>query len=287
MASSDRPPYGILEDTRSAGKRRIVGRGAPAGVIPVRVQDGARYEYVHIPGVSTASVDDFFYNSRLQMADLGQDKLVLFLHGGGDFVIELRSTPPATWVAADTLVDSLDHNLVYLGHQGGDVLQLIAGGIAVTWVGWRFRQGRRRAWVAAVLTGALFTLLLTLYTWLRQGQITINSKPIAFSWLAMPGFFLLVVSGTLVYLTARNWPGKVVGLLLATAFQWCTALVTAALLFAAGLLMSQRLGSALWNYQIVFPNLIAFLFLMPLSLIWFEALCRRRAYSRASRLSLV
>jgi len=112
--------------------------------------------------------------------------------------------------------------------------------------------------VGAELPGGVSPLAM--YASWRQADVTINSKPIAFSWLALPGCFLLVTSGALLYSLAANWRGKAFGLMLATAWQWIAVLGTAALLFAMSSSLSRRLGVALWNHLLVAPNLTAFYF---------------------------
>jgi hypothetical protein len=271
MALADQPPYEIVEDATSGDQRRIVVRGAPAGVIPIRVPNGAHYRYVQVAGVTAASADDWFYNSRLQMADLNDDKLILLLQSGGDFVVELRPRASALWMAADAVTDSLDHNLICATSSGA---QLILGSIALVVLGWKYRKSGWRTLTSAALTGLAFALLLGIYATLRADDVTITSKPIEFDWLTLLGCFLLVTSGCLLYLNARRWWGEVVGLLIATVPQWFAALGTALFLFFLATSASQRVGSALWNYQLAFVNLAAFLVLAPFMWIWFQVLRR-------------
>lgn len=274
MALSDRPPYEVVEDNETDGVRHITGRNAPAGVIPVRVQDGANFEYVRIPGAGAASVHDWLYNSRIQTANLGADKLLLFLHTGGDFVIELHRKAPARWRIGDTLLDSLDHNLIYNSQNAGDVIQLAVGGIAFACVGWRYRRERWRSWMVAGLAGMLFASLLACYVGLRSGEVTITSKPVAFSWLALLGVFLITASGSLLYVNARKFSGRLLGLCLACAAQLLPLIGIALFLFISEMRITSRLGAALWNYQLVLPNLIAMLVLPPLIFVCFELLRR-------------
>ena len=50
------------------------------GVLPVKIENGARYEYLKIVGVASAADDDLFYNNNLQTLNLGADKYILFFH---------------------------------------------------------------------------------------------------------------------------------------------------------------------------------------------------------------
>ncbi|MGD9147984.1 MAG: hypothetical protein PVI80_20625, partial [Anaerolineae bacterium] len=125
------PVYRQVEAQTSAGTLTISYADAPAGVIPLRIPGGARFSYVEISGAGAAWENEPFYNSRLQMTDIGSDKFVLFEHKGGDFELQLRSRPPWYWVPADILVDALDGTLLFLQEGGGDLLLLIAGLLAM------------------------------------------------------------------------------------------------------------------------------------------------------------
>lgn len=275
MALSNRPPYEIVEDKETGNLRRITARNAPASVIPVRVRNGAEFDFVRIPGVGAASVHDLFYNSRIQMADLGADRLILFLHMGGDFVIELQRKAPVAWKVSDTVLDSLDQGLICNSQNSGDIIQLVLGGIIFACVGWRNRRGHKRAWTAAILTGTLFAMLLAGYAGLRHGAVTINSKPVVFSWLAIPGTFLITAGASLLYVSAQKIPGRILALLLACSAQFLTVLGTGLFLLVFKMRITQRLGAALWNYKLVLLNLITLLVILPLVLILFELLRRR------------
>ncbi|MGD8627000.1 MAG: hypothetical protein PVJ34_20870, partial [Anaerolineae bacterium] len=88
-------PYDLAAAEAEGAWLELAFAGAPAGFVPVRIPGGAGYGFVEIPGVGAAWQDEPFYNARLQMADVGTDKLVLFEHEGGDFRLRLRRDPPA------------------------------------------------------------------------------------------------------------------------------------------------------------------------------------------------
>jgi len=274
MALSKQAPYKTAEDKKTDDRRRILGRDAPAGIIPVRVPRGATYQYVHIPGVTKASTQDWLYNARLQMTDLGEDKFILFLHRGGDFVIELHRKAPAMWRLTDTVLDSMDQNLIGSSHNSGDVIHCFVGVIIVTCVGWRYRQVNRRMWIASILIGLSSTLILLSYAILRQDDITITSKPTAISWLALSGSFMQVTGGSLFYMNARKWTGRIIGLLLTCFIYFLSTLVIAMLIMNIRIRFSQRLDSVIWNYKMVLPNIVTVLVLFALSLVCFEAFRR-------------
>ena len=119
IALQQEAPYSVQDD-RVEGLTRIVKYAdAPAGLIPIRIPNAAGYSFVEAPGVTAAWESDPFYNSRLQMVNIGSDKYVLLVHAGGDFSLRLQTSPPWYWVIADPLIDSLDQVLLFneVGHE--------------------------------------------------------------------------------------------------------------------------------------------------------------------------
>jgi len=124
IALQAEPAYRQVGAETSAGTLTISYAGAPVGVIPVRIPGGARFSFVEVSGAGVAWEREPFYNSRLQMADIGDDKFVLFEHKGGDFDLQLRTRPPWYWVPADILMDALDGTLLFL--QEGELVHQLA-----------------------------------------------------------------------------------------------------------------------------------------------------------------
>ena len=108
LALGNEAPYVLVSDSVSGKVRVLNYTHAPAGVLPVRIPGGAQYDFVEIPGVSAAWEHDPFYNARLQMVDIQDDKYLLFAHSGGGFTLYLRDSPPWYWVAGDVFADVLD-----------------------------------------------------------------------------------------------------------------------------------------------------------------------------------
>ncbi len=113
---SENQPYEIYADTISASNERVIsGSSQEQGVLSVKIENGAGYDFIKIENLDSASSLDVFYNNKIQFLDLGQDKYILFLHPGGDFTISLSQNPPFLWLLADTLLDALDYSWVALG----------------------------------------------------------------------------------------------------------------------------------------------------------------------------
>jgi hypothetical protein len=251
------PPYRLVSDREKGDSRTLVFADVPAGAIPVRIPDGARYSFVAIPGVTAAWKGDPFYNSRLQMTDIKGDKYVLFVHHGGDLKLRLRPHPPWHWVVSDLLVDSLDHTLLFLQVGSGDVISLAFAGLVLVATSWtlRRRKGAIRALAPAALTGLGFTALHGVYTLVRLGQVTITSKTLEFRPLSLAGTFLLTGCGAFLFLNARSRLAKGVALLVATFLAWAAAAFSLGAVAFSGWLSRAELGTAIWNSALGFMPL--------------------------------
>ncbi len=272
IALQTRPPYRLLADLPTSETRTLSYADAPAGVIPVRIPDGARYRFVEISGVAAAWDNAPFYNANLQTVNIQNDKYLLFVHRGGDFTLHLRPHPPWYWVAADLLTDSLDHALIYIQRTGGDVLALFAACLASMGVAWSLvrRKAPPRTLALAALTGLGFAALQGMYVLARSGQIDITSKPVKFSFLSLVGTGLLAGCGAFLYLNAGS------RLVRETAIGVAVLPTLAATVFGLGVitvtnvLFASRLGTSLYNYALGALSLGALIFQAAL----FELICR-------------
>jgi hypothetical protein len=235
--------------------------GAPAGVIPVRVPGGARYAFVEVPGVGMAWRGEPFYNARLQMVDIGEDKFLLLEHQGGDFSLHLRERLPWLRVVADVVLDALDGTLLYLPTNGGAIFVLVAGALALGVAALRMlrRRASPRALLPAALTGLAFGLLHALYALARLDQLSVTSKGVEFNVLASVATFVVVACGAFFFLHAASWRSGVVAVCLAAVGALGPAIFL--LLFFGivdEILMGNQLGAGLWNCRLGLQPLIAF-----------------------------
>ena len=105
IAFQSYPPYSLVDDRLEDGQRILKFQQVPSGVIPVRITGGATYRFVEAEGITTAAEQDPFYNSRLQMVDIQEDKYILLVHPGGDLTLRLRPQAPWHWFLRDILLD--------------------------------------------------------------------------------------------------------------------------------------------------------------------------------------
>jgi hypothetical protein len=255
-------PYRLVESQSSNGSLTLFYADAPSGIIPVRVPGGARYRFVDIPGVSAAWDHDPFYNARLQIANIGDDKFILFEHEGGDFSLRLRSNPSWIWVVGDILADSLDTTYLFFHEHGSDIIMLVVGIILlpVVWLLLR-KKASSRTLVPALLTGLGFAVIHGVYAWARLERLTVTSKVVGFHPLSLVSTFLLASCGAFLFLNAKSWRGRLVAVLVATLNALLPAVLQLSLYaIANGLAPKLKLASGLWNASLGAQPLIVFMF---------------------------
>jgi hypothetical protein len=236
IALQSGPPYRVQGDEMVGNARVLSLAAAPEGVLPVRVPGGAAYRFVEIPGVGHAWQGDPFYNGRMQMADIGTDKYLLFQHTGGDFAIWLYRSPPWYWPVLRAATDALDHVTVIHHSQGSRGLGWIGSGVLallVAWVYLRDKPPLARSLPSAIALGVLLTalrggyalarrtLLSALYAqWLRTMD---EAFEISLSFLIST--FLMAAGGAWLYLNTRSRRGRSSALLAILFPSWVTAVV--------------------------------------------------------------
>lgn len=252
--SEDRP-YRIDSDTADGGSRAIRGRSEESGVLAMKVDGGAGYDFLAVKGVSAASADDLFYNYRLQFMDLGADKYVLFFHQGGSFELELRRQAPPLWRMADAVIDALDFSWVAIGNVNGPFafLPLMLFLAVLLW-----KTLRRRRPVGRYAGIFLFSLLLAGlragYVLLRMDEYSIAATVADWSaadiGLGFLGVFASTAGGLMVMRDARRFPVLAAGLILAvlpefflTAFYFGVITVT-----NLAYKLNPSTGYWVWNY---------------------------------------
>lgn len=253
IAFQDKVPYHLIEDYEEGNRRTMTYTDAPAGFIPVIIPGGARYSLVEIPGITTACDHYYFYNARLQMVNIKEDKYLLFAHRGGDFTLQLSHHPQWYWVAADILLDSLDYTLIYLPQTGGEIISVSIAGIIFLVVIWLLR--RRTAFkhnlMLSTLIGAGLAALQGLYALVRLDNVTIISKTIKLNPLSLLSTALLIGGGSLIFLNTRSIIGKGAAILLAAFPAFAPALfILSGLAIMNSFFFKPKLGVGLYNYSI-------------------------------------
>jgi hypothetical protein len=254
-------------------------------MVPVRVPGGARYSFVEVPGVGAAWDRDPFYNSRLQMVSSGDDRFLLFEHGGGDLSLHLRARPPWYWVPADLLADALDTTLLFHQGGGGAIIFLGAAAVAMAAVAWLLVRKRAspRTLVPAALTGLAFAALHGLYALARLEKLTTTSKTVQFEPLGLLATFLLVSCGAFLFLNSRSWRGRAIAIAVASFGALAPAILTLGIVALGNVAVATAgLGVGLWNYSLGLQPLIVLALECILFVLVFAVLRRKFAKREAA-----
>jgi hypothetical protein len=241
------------------GIRTLSYGEAEAGFYPLRIRGGAQYRFFEIPGTASASDGDLFYNSRLQMMNSGADKLLLLFHAGGELKVSMRRDPPRAWRPKDSVLDSLDHTLLFLPGTGGSWLPLAAGCLALLWI---VLRRKRKAYgpenfLPAAAVGLAMGAGHALYAWGRLSQATITSKPLGVGAVEIAGTVLLAGCGAVLLLGTGSPAGKAAGVAVANFTPLGAAVVTAAFLGYFNFVYARlNVGGDIYNYSMVWMALI-------------------------------
>ncbi len=259
ISLSPAAPYRLERIETDRRSRVLYFAEVPSGVIPLRIGGGSSYSYVEVDGVAAASDSDIFYNSRLQLANLAGDKMILIQQAGGNLTVRLFREPPWHWLVADPLLDALDHTFIYLPGTGGAILMLVAaaaGSAVVLYLGRNRSMGRRTA--AVSLLGALIVALAQLlYVRLRFDELTVTTKPLAFDALSLVATGLWTFCGLVTFLRAAAWPTRALGLVLAAMPAIGPLLLGFSAVFAVNTFGARpALGAGIYNYAIAWMPLI-------------------------------
>mgnify|MGYP005831545629 CR=1 FL=1 len=253
-------PLTVLRIESARGVRTFHYGEVPAGVYPLRIREGASYGFIEIAGLTDACDDDPLFNSRLQTAVRGSDRLLLVAHPGGHLTIHLHRKPPWYRRLTKPLLDGLDHTLLVIPPGGGDLICLLASGLALIGVILLIRQGALPPAVLlpAFLGGLAVGLSYLLYASLRLEKVSVSTKPASLGSAALIGSALLAACGVVYWIAART-PVRRAAAVAAGAFpSLAPAVVAFAAVFGFNTFLARpRLGAGIYNYALAWMPLAA------------------------------
>ncbi len=261
LAFRSEPPYTLVDDRTAGDTRTLDFSGAPAGFVPVRVPGAAVYGFVEVVGVASESIRDYFYNARLQTLRVGDDLLLLFEHGGGDFTVRLERNAPFPRPLTDGLVDAFDHAYVFLPSTNGTTFLLVVASCVLFGTIWfAMRKGLRiRCLGPAFAAGAAIAIVKAVYALVRIDRVSIVSYDCSFNPYFVVGAFVLAVCGAILFFNVRSRFWKGASLLVATFPAWTIAAFWLAGIAYINLFGASRiLGTPLYRYSIGLLPAIAF-----------------------------
>ncbi|MBI9050538.1 MAG: hypothetical protein JEZ00_14040 [Anaerolineaceae bacterium] len=241
-------PYTMIRD-ELIDKIRIMEIGdLPAGLIPIHIPDSAHYEFVSIPGFASSSMDSKYFNRKLQMMNINNDKFIILENPTERITIELREKAPLFWQVSSNSVNFLDAVIVD-GHNA-DIFLIFIILLAVLLIV-RFLRKRihKKHLLFGLLFGGLMALVTEAYTILRENHIVVTNAPIDSSPLYLIGIFICTAYGLMLYLDADSRKGKIMAIVVANLYSLLTVLI-----FTIGLLIKLiMLGNPLSIDKAIYP----------------------------------
>ena len=248
------PPYTLVSDRAENGARTLVLHPKTPGVLPIRIEGGARYGYVSIANATSISRNDLFANARLQMADLGNDKFLLYDSDGRDIVCTLAPQAPILWRIADPVLDALDSGLLalYAPDSGTHAILATLMGLALLLALFNARAAHRpaRTIARAILAGVVLATCHALYAHLRLDHITVTANPVRFYPASVLSTFVMTAYGAILYHSAKSWKGRSLGLLIGAAVPLLATTFVALLIAVVDAIYLYKIGIAPWTFAL-------------------------------------
>lgn len=227
-------PYRVIADTVAEnGPRIITGESDKNGILAVKIDGGAEYEFLSVKGLTSVSEKDIFYNNKLQTLNLGRDKYVLFLHNGGHFEIELLKYASVGWSLTDALTDAFDFSWVVLWlstyADSNPHIYIISLPVFIGILLFKvFKRKKSIKDYGKIFLVALILVLLRLaYFWLRLDDYTVSANLVSYTsfqiTLGCAGVFAGVAGGLMLMKDGKNIRVKSLGLIFAVLRQFWLA----------------------------------------------------------------
>lgn len=204
ISLNETAPARFARDETRSGTRTIVYQDCPAGILPLRIPNGAKYAFVEVLGNTAASRSDLFFNCRLQFADIRDDKFVLLQTGGGDLTLRLKEKPPKAWLVWDTMKDFLD---LILPARADTSRLMLVGFLAIFPLAlWRARKRRMpgSSLLGATVVGLVFGVGTWAYASIRQGTATVTAAAIDVRWVPYAADVLLITCAGVLFLSCTK-----------------------------------------------------------------------------------
>ena len=259
QAFAEQAPYTLLSDQEDKGRRILSYTDAPAGILPLKIEDGAAYDFVEIEGIGKAAVNEPFYNPDIQMVDITGDRYLLFKHKGGDFQINLSQKTPFLYPVLGFLKTSLDHTFVISNTPDSYFLNIPLIIILLVVLLVRVKKGKmkfRDQLLPAAICTVFLIALRFIYTWINRNHLTalyenyIRVDDLKFE-ISIPMLLFSLLLSLLafqLFFNIKSATGKVLTFLLALSPTWFIGLFwLGAEAFLNSLAMS-RYGFALYGY---------------------------------------
>ncbi len=213
-------PYTITSDVQQGNRRVIQGNWTSAattpGVLPLRIADGAAYQFVRVKGVGAVADSDPFYNSDIQTLNVQADKVALVVHPTGAFEVELRATPPLLWHQVDALRDAFEFVWCSIAPMQALLGLMPAVLLSIVVVIKHRRKMSLRPYLPALCAGVGWTTVQLVFSLFHTGRVSVTSyvvQPALIDLaLAFMGTSAVVTLGLTQMMDARKPLSKLLGL---------------------------------------------------------------------------
>ena len=289
---SSQPPYRITTDEVVEDTRTVKGTSETAGYLAVKVENGARYDFTTVSGLTAASEDDFFFNNNLQTLNLGGDKYLLFYQQEQDFEIILKEKAPLMWIYWDGLIDALDYNWITIGVVFNP-LSLVFLLILAILLRVKCRKGKKTPadykWF--FMAGILSAIPHMVYVMLRMHRFTVSASLIDYSTLQLLlgfiGLFSTTSAGLIMVKDAKKKAGKVIGWILAIFPQFLLTTFKFGIIAFTNILFinSNQVHKQLWNFNSFWLSFIVLVIEWLLAAVLFRAACQLASHQNRNRSS--
>jgi hypothetical protein len=244
-------PYDIASDDTSEDARTIRLTNVESGLIPIYIEDGAGYEFISIQGLASSAMDSSYFNSRLQMIDVGGDKYIIIDNDSDTVTIELSKDAPFLSTLSSNVLDFLDS--VFLQNQGSSQPMLIALPLLVLLaIGMLRKRYTGRQLAAALIFGVATAILSWFYILARSGNIVATNIPVKVNWYHIVGIFIFAGYGELLYAKAKKPRDKFIAVLVANLNIFVTFIIFAVCLLVMRLMAGEAYGINKPGYPLLF-----------------------------------
>lgn len=276
-------PYRITSDTiDKEGKRVIEGESHENGILAVKIENGAEYDFLAIEGLASVSENDPFYNNKLQTLNLGADKYLLFIHQGGHFKVGLSKTAPSWWTLADVLTDVLDYAWVVLWLDvrvvNGPLIYAIALSLFIVILALKILRQKKsiRDYQGIFLVAFLLTLVRLLYCLARMDDYSVSTNLVNYTApqiaLGCVGVFACATGGLVLMQETTRIQVKILGLVSAVLPQFVlTGFYLVFITFMSIVIEVNGMTLRwLWNYNAFWLSFIGLLFEISIILVLYR-----------------
>lgn len=217
-------PYEIISDETSGNTRTIQLINVKSGLIPIYIENGAKYEFVCIPGLTSSTMDSSYFNSRLQMIDINTDKYITIDNNNDTITIELHKKALFIQRISSYIVDFLDS--IFTHNQGSSLSMFITLPLLILYIVGIIRKCYTNHQLAVAWAfGTTAALISLFYILMRSSYVVVTNIPVKVNWYYIFSVFVSTGYGELLYVRTNKLKGKIIAVLAANLNTFVTFII--------------------------------------------------------------